>query len=296
MKPIVFAFPGCSSLAARVSEALGADLAGPGWRHFPDRESLITLHGDCADRDVVIMATLRDPDRLALPLLFAAKTARELGARSVGLVAPYLAYLRQDTRFHAGESVSSIHFAAFLSSTFDWLVTVDPHLHRHRALDDLFAIPAEAVSVMPAIATWLRTHIDDPVLVGPDAESTQWLEPLAVQMEAPLILLAKRRLGDRDVEISRPPAEQWSGRSPVIVDDIVSSGETMLQTVARLREAGARAPCCVAVHGLFTDDAALWLRTAGTAAVVTSNTIEHATNAIDATMPIVAAVRRLMEA
>lgn len=292
MTPIAYAFPGCSSLAARVCESLGAEPTELEWHRFPDGESLVTLHGDCANRDVVIIATLRDPDRLALPLLFASNTARELGARSVGLVAPYFAYLRQDARFRAGQSVSSVHFAAFVASTFDWLVTVDPHLHRHRTLQDLFAIPAEAVSAVPAIAAWLRTHVASPVLVGPDAESAQWLEPLAALADVPLMVLAKRRAGDRDVEISEPAAERYADRSPVIVDDILASGETMLQTVVRLREAGARPACCIAVHGVFASDAALWLRTAGAAAIVTTNTIEHASNAIDVAAPIAAAVRR----
>lgn len=292
MNPIACAFPGCSSLAARVTEALGAETAALEWHRFPDGESLVTLRGDCANRDVVLIATLRDPDRLALPLLFASKTARELGARSVGLVAPYFAYLRQDERFRAGQSASSIHFAAFISSAFDWLVTVDPHLHRYRTLQDLFAIPAEAVSAVPAIAAWLRAHVAKPVLVGPDAESAQWLEPLAALAGVPRILLAKRRTGDRDVEVSEPAAERCADRSPVIVDDILASGETMLQTVVRLRDAGARPPCCIAVHGLFAGDAALWLRTAGAAAVVTTNTVEHASNAIDVAAPIAAAVRR----
>jgi hypothetical protein len=82
------------------------------------------------DRDIVLVCTLNDPDSKTLALLFAARNAKELGARSVGLVAPYLGYMRQDRRFREGEAITSAHFAALVSSSFDWLVTVDPHLHR----------------------------------------------------------------------------------------------------------------------------------------------------------------------
>ena len=151
MTPILFAFPRVDQLAAHLCEQLGAQMGTLRWRHFPDGESLLALEGECRGRDVVIVGTLRDPDPLALPLLFAARTARELGARSVGLAAPYLAYMRQDARFHPGEALASAHFASFLSSTFDWLVTVDPHLHRRHDLGALFGIPVEHVTAIPPI-------------------------------------------------------------------------------------------------------------------------------------------------
>src|SRR3546814_2966154 len=83
---------------------------------------------------------------MALPLRFAARAAREFGARSVGLIAPYLGYMRQDTRFHPGEAVSTPLFAQFLEEAFDWLVTVDPHLHRVERLQSLYRIPTAHVS------------------------------------------------------------------------------------------------------------------------------------------------------
>jgi ribose-phosphate pyrophosphokinase len=84
-----------------------------------------------------------------LPLLFAADTARDLGARRIGLVAPYLAYMRQDIRFHAGEAVTSRTFAAILSRHLDWLVTVDPHLHRYHELSEIYRIPTQVVHAAP---------------------------------------------------------------------------------------------------------------------------------------------------
>ena len=88
-------------------------------------------------------------------LLFAADAARQLGARKVGLVAPYLCYMRQDRSFKPGEAVTSRSFAALLSRACDWLVTVDPHLHRYKSLSEIYAIPARALHAGPAIADWI---------------------------------------------------------------------------------------------------------------------------------------------
>lgn len=294
MTTCFFAFPSNESLGDRLAADLGAEVGSLQWRHFPDGESLLALNSDCRGRDIVLLCTFLDPDRLALPLLFAARTAREFGARSVGLVAPYLAYMRQDTRFHPGEAVSSVHFAAFLSSAVDWLVTIDPHLHRRADLSSLFTIPARHVSAMPLIAEWIRTEVSRPVLIGPDSESAQWVKQLADRIGAPTIVLEKQRRGDRDVEVSMPDQAVVEGHTPVLVDDIVSSGRTLIETLVHLRKLGLPPAVCVAVHGIFADSADQALLHAGAARVITTNTIAHATNAIDVAPVLEPTIRDLL--
>lgn len=120
---ILVPFPEMRPLAEDLAPALEAELLELDWHRFPDGESLISLPGNLDGADVALLATLRDPDRPALPLRFAAATAREMGARGVGLIAPYLGYMRQDRRFEAGQAVSAPLFAQFLGkvSTGWWL-------------------------------------------------------------------------------------------------------------------------------------------------------------------------------
>ena len=106
---------------------MGAQRAALQLHRFPDGESLVRLDADVTGRTVVIVASLAQPDAKALPLLFAADAARDLGATRVLLAAPYLAYLRQDRRFNTGEAITSRTFAALVSTVFDGIVTVDPH-------------------------------------------------------------------------------------------------------------------------------------------------------------------------
>lgn len=179
MRPVLAPFPEMLPMAEKLAPLIGADIAPIGWRHFPDAESLVTLNGDVAERDVAILCTLRDPDRHALPLHFAAATARDLGAATVGLIAPYLGYMRQDRRFAPGQAVSAPLFAGFIGDSCDWLVTADPHLHRNPSLDRLFSIPARRVVAAPLLAEWITRHVADPVLLGPDEESQQWVAEVA---------------------------------------------------------------------------------------------------------------------
>jgi ribose-phosphate pyrophosphokinase len=280
---VICAFPGNEAFAARLQAELGVAAFDLEWRRFPDGESYLRFRQDLKGRDVAIVCTLNDPDSKTLALLFAARTARELGASSVGLVAPYLGYMRQDRRFHDGEAVTSVHFAALLSQAFDWLVTVDPHLHRRGSLSEIYSIPNAVVAAAPPMARWIAANVSRPLIVGPDSESEQWAAEVAAACGAPHAVMRKTRLGDRRVEIEAPPLSQWKDRTPVLLDDIISSARTMALAAKKIQEAGLDAPVCVGVHGVFSPDALGALRDAGAARIVTTNTIAHETNAIDTT-------------
>ncbi len=280
MSRVLLCFPAQEALGRSLAPALRARVAKVAWRRFPDGESLVAIDENLRKADVAIVASLHHPDDIALPLRFAAETAREFGARSVGLIAPYLGYLRQDTRFHPGEAVSATLFARFLEDSFDWLLTVDPHLHRIPALGELFTIPVGNVAAAPAIAEWIRANAPDAVVIGPDSESRQWVEDVARRAAVPAQVLEKVRRGDRDVVVTLPDVARARGRTPVLVDDIVSTGHTLLATLAQLRALGLPPAICLATHAVFADGAHEQLLAAGAARVVSTDTIPHATNAI----------------
>ena len=278
---MICAFPGNEAFAARLCMELGAEALGLEWRRFPDGESYLRFAQDVGKRDLALVCSLNDPDTKALALLFAARTARDLGAAQIGLVAPYLGYMRQDRRFKDGEAVTSIYFAALISGAFDWLVTVDPHLHRRSSLAEIYSIPTATVAAAPALAQWVRENVAKPLIVGPDAESEQWAAEVAAACGAPHVVMSKMRLGDRRVEIESPPLSLWNDRTPVLIDDIISSARTMALAARRIAEQGLAAPLCIGVHGIFSPGALDALHQAGVAKVVTGNTVAHETNAID---------------
>lgn len=249
-------------------------------RCFPDGESYLRVHTPVAGRPCIVLADLSRPNDKYLPLVFLLETLRELGAATVGLVAPYLSYMRQDRRFIEGEAVTSRIFASDLSRHIDWLVTVDPHLHRYHSLDDIYGVPSRVVQGAPALAEWLKSR-ENLLLVGPDAESEQWVSGIAQYSGHPFVIGNKLRRGDRDVQVQLPALHTWQARTAVIIDDVISSGQTILQCIHAIRSQGIQPIHCVAVHGIFADGADRELLATGLDSLATTNTIVHDSNAID---------------
>ena len=293
MTALVLALPGSQSAAQAVSTHTTFPLGEVESRCFPDGETYLRIDADCAGASVVLVGSLDRPDPKLLPLVFLADAARAQGAARVGLVAPYLAYMRQDTQFRPGEAVTSRSFAALLSAQVDWLVTVDPHLHRYRALDEIYRVPARVVPAAPALAAWIAAHVVQPLVVGPDEESAQWVRDVAGRAGAPFVVMKKTRRSDRVVEITAPDVSAWRACTPVVVDDVVSSGQTMIETVKRLVEAGLAAPVCLAVHALFSREVEDALRAAGASGIVTTNTTAHPAGVIDIVPLLVPAIADL---
>jgi ribose-phosphate pyrophosphokinase len=287
VKPTVIAMPGNERLSRDLAAHLDLDQGVATVRHFPDGESYVRAETPVEGRHTFIVCTLDRPDGKLVPLLLLASAIREAGAMSVGLVAPYLAYMRQDTQFHPGETASARHVAGWLSRHLDWIVTVDPHLHRITDLSQIYTIPSRVVHAAEGMAGWVRANVKQPLLIGPDEESTQWVGDVASRADVPFLVLAKTRRGDRDVEVSIPEIERWRLHTPVLVDDIVSSAQTMIETVGHLRRAGLAAPVCIAVHAVFAQTAYEDLRAAGVAEIVSCDTIPHPSNRI-ALAPLIA--------
>ncbi len=278
---LLFVYPGNEALAASYIKVTGISVGKMKVHRFPDKESLVQIDTDIRGKDVLLMCSLDRPDSKTMSILFFSKTAKELGAKSVGLIAPYLGYMRQDARFKEGEAVTSNIYANILSQHFDRLVTVDPHLHRYNDMSEIYSIPTKVIHAAEAVGDWIKNNVMKPVLIGPDSESDQWARDIAGRIVAPYIILKKTRYGDRDVEISAPELKSYPDYTPVLVDDIISTAHTMASTVKLLIGAGAKKPVCVGIHAVFAEDAFNILNTSGASNIVTCNTIAHETNRID---------------
>jgi len=278
MTTIVFTAFDDVALADQLATRLGTQAGEIESRRFPDEETYLRFATPVAGCDVILVGSLDRPDPKLARLVFLADAARDLGARQVGLVAPYLGYLRQDTRFRPGEAVTAPSFARLLSSAFDWLVTVDPHLHRYASLEEIYAIPTVTLHAAPVMAQWIVRHIARPLLVGPDRESEQWVAEVARGADAPFVVFDKVRVGDTRVELRAPDLAPWRSRRPVLLDDVVSSGGTMIEALALLAQAGFEETACVAVHALFAGDAYERMVAAGAREIATADTVRHATN------------------
>ncbi|MBA4804230.1 MAG: ribose-phosphate pyrophosphokinase [Brevundimonas sp.] len=292
---VILPMPGNETFAANLAAAGGWRLGELETRRFPDGESYVRILSDVRGCGVEIVCTLARPDDAFLPLIFAADAARDLGATEVNLVAPYLAYMRQDRRFKPGEAITSRSFARLVSATFDRLTTIDPHLHRYRALSDLYDIDGQVLHAASVLADWIAAEVRDPLIIGPDEESEQWVSAVAARVGAPHVVLRKIRHGDRDVEIAVPDLSRFRARRPVLIDDIASSGRTLIEAARQLPAQGLARPVCAVVHGVFAADAYDQL-SAVAGRIVSTDSVPHPSNAIPLAPLVSAALARGGEA
>jgi ribose-phosphate pyrophosphokinase len=273
--------PSSSREAAALAARLGAPFHEIAVHAFPDGEIRVTVGP--ASATTIVYASLDRPNDKLIALMFAAEALRRGGARRLVLVAPYLCYMRQDAAFGAGEAISQQVIGPLLARCFDRVVTVDAHLHRTPNIASVFpGIQSDNLSAMPALSDALRKPGLDPatIVVGPDAESRPWVSDLAGRLGLSHTVATKTRRGDRSVAIEFQDQACISGHSALIVDDIVSSGGTIIACAKALNAAGAMAVDVVVTHALFPEAAHREMISAGVRSIRSTHSVPHFTNTI----------------
>jgi ribose-phosphate pyrophosphokinase len=248
---------------------------------FPDGESRVRLPSTLPE-EVIFCRSLDHPNDKLVEFLFAVRTARQMGVRHLTLVAPYLCYMPQDMAFHPGEVVSQQIIGGVLAELFDALVTVDPHLHRVSHLDEV--IPGCAVRVLSAaslMGNFIKNHskYSNILLIGPDQESAQWVEAIASSCGLRHAVATKQRNGDHAVEVTLPDLD-YRDQVVVVVDDVASTGCTLVETTRTLYARGAAWVEVLVTHALFTNESLQRLAHAGVRKVWSTDSITHTSNVV----------------
>ena len=278
---IIQSLPSSSRDAAQLAARLGIPFHEVAIHGFPDGEIRVTATP--ASPVTIIYASLDRPNEKLIALTLAAEALRRGGAKRLVLLAPYLCYMRQDTPFHEGEAISQKVIGAMLAGCVDRVITVDAHLHRTPDIRAVFpGIASDNLSAMPAIAGALRRNGLDSatIVVGPDAESEPWVSDLASRLRLSHVVAQKARRGDRSVEIRFPDRTAIAGRPALIVDDIVSSGGTMIACAKALASAGATTIDAVVTHALFPEELCREMTLSGIRSIRSTHSVPHSTNAI----------------
>ncbi|MEY4766633.1 MAG: hypothetical protein RI907_3306 [Pseudomonadota bacterium] len=274
--------------ALALAEACGVPARVVARHRFPDGEWKLTLpfapeHSETVPTQLVVFRSLHQPNEKLLEVLLVCGQARAWGVKRIVLVAPYLAYMRQDISFHPGEVVSQRVLGHLLAAHIDGLLTVDPHLHRVATLGEAVPVsPAVALSAAPALARHVGEALGPearPVLIGPDGESAPWVASAAATLGCDHGVCSKVRHGDRDVEVQLPTIDV-SGRAVVLIDDIASSGRTLAVATRLLLAQGAASVDVAITHALFESGAVELIRSAGVRHIWSSDAVAHDTNAV----------------
>ena len=289
---MLLAFDDEPALAGRLAAELNTPLHLVERHRFPDGETRLRLPPQLPPQ-VCVLRGLQDPNAKLTELLLAAAGARELGARRLVLVSPYLAYMRQDMAFNPGEVVSQRHLGALLAQAFDAVVTVDPHLHRVATLDEV--LPGRrgiAISAAPLLGTLVAREVPQALLVAPDEEAEQWVAVAARSQGLDFVVSHKERRGDHDVTVNLPEADV-RGRAAVVLDDVASTGRTLEDAARALLARGAASVDVAVTHGLFVGDAVARLRAAGVRHLWSTDCVPHASNAVSVAPLLATALRQL---
>lgn len=281
-----------SAVAAQdLAQTLGCAYAEIRIHHFPDGESRVSLP-TMLTNNIILYRSLDRPNDKLIELLLTTRTLRANGVKHITLVAPYLCYMRQDCAFESGDVISQQVVGGFIAQHIDKLITVDPHLHRVRELSQV--IPCQQTICLTATALirdYLDQHLADAILIGPDAESEQWVASIAGEGYR-FGIAHKQRHGDRDVDIQLPDLP-LQNRSLVLIDDVISTGQTLLKTVEALREHQPEKIVIIVTHALFADeDIDQTLYDNGVVDILSTDSIPHRSNQLALASLLAEAINR----
>lgn len=279
MTPVIYTFPSYQQQGKQLANSLNLPCFDIKVHHFPDKESLVTLPPQ-KNEHVIFCLSLDYPNNKLIELLLAAKTARQQGVTRLSLVAPYLCYMRQDKSFQSEEAISQQIIGQWLSELFDDLITVDPHLHRVTSLDTVIPDTNNIIlTAAPLLGEFVKSLKKDIILMGPDEESLQWVKQVSYVCNASYMVAKKIRYSDTHVSIQLPEIN-FKNQHVILVDDIISTGNTVAQTAAQLYAAGVSQVDVLVTHALFSKDAIDTLEKANIKNIWSSDSIPHKTNSI----------------
>ena len=257
---LILTFTDCEPFARQLATASNLACEVVDLHRFPDGESLVRLPDSLADH-VVFCRSLDQPNAKLVELMLAAVTARDLGAHEL----------------------SQCIIGRFLAQYFDTVITVDPHLHRINDLSQAIPLPrCFSLSAAAPIAAFISQQRLDPILVGPDEESEQWLKAIAARLSCPYCCARKQRSGDHEVAIELPTGD-YHARDIILIDDVASTGQTLITAAQVLRPCRPASINVMVTHALFADETIGRMRHAGISHIWSTNSITHPSNVVSLT-------------
>lgn len=257
--------------------------------NFPEEEKYVKILADSKDNDIILLSTLNNPNETLLPLILLGETLKDWKAKSVGLVCPYLPFMENNKTLDRLSGCTVRKLAKQISDNFDWIVTVDPYLHNHDGLEEIYPIPSQIVYSAPAITDWITINVKNPLLVRWSNENNLWIDDVARKEKLSCIEVV-----ETSYEVSVPDKKKWKNHTPIIVAEAISDEREIINIIKILKSSGMNSPICICIHGVFSNSAYKLLCGAGVESVVTSNTIPHVSNKIDISDLLSDAINKIM--
>ncbi len=284
------------TLAWKVAEELRAEYLDTEVKRFPDGETYVRFLGEAANEDVVVVQSLgHEPNHYLIELLLMLDALKDLNANRVIAVLPYFAYARQDERFKPGEAISVKTISRLIEAAgADYIFTIDSHRHRVVDQDDLTTIPLNDLTAMAELAKYMNNKhkLHKPAVIGPDAEAGAWAKTAANALSVDYDALEKKRYDAETVEI-KPRHLDLKGRDALIVDDIISTGNTIIKAIDVLKKNGAKDIYVACTHPLLVLNALVRIYQAGALDVVGTDTVQSSISHVSVAPVIANALKKI---
>lgn len=278
-------------LAAKVAWDLRENLSPIETRRFPDGERYIRIKGEVPKEVVVIQSTGYPQDENLMELFLLLKNLKSLGVERTRVVIPYFGYGRQERRFKSGEAVSAVIVAELLEAAgASEIYSINLH---EKNIKEFFNIPVHEISAMPMIANYINEHIEDPMIIGPDKGALGFAEEISGILKCDCDYLEKTRISPEKVEMKLKNLDV-KGRDVVIIDDIISTGGTIVSASRILNDLGANKVVVGCVHPILVEDALLKIFAAGVDDVFATDTLKSDVSTISVA-PLVAGYLKKFE-
>ncbi|AHV95084.1 ribose-phosphate diphosphokinase [Paenibacillus sabinae] len=272
-------FSGSSNpkLAANIAARLGVELGKIKLTRFKSGEIYVHYEESIRNSDVFLVQSLSHPiNELFVELLVMIDAAKRASARTVNIIVPYYGYARQERKSAPREPISAKMVADVLTTAgATRVLTLDLHA---AAIQGFFNIPVDHLTALDLISGYLKTkNLSDIVVVSPDAGRASMAEKLASRLDSPFAIMIKKRPAHNESVITHVIGDV-EGRTPVIIEDLIDTGTTIVNVVEGLKERGAKNSIVCATHGLFSGPAIVRLEHPGIDEVVVTDSIELPTD------------------
>ncbi len=256
MKEHMRIFSGSSSpeLATTIAERLGVTLGKIKLSQFKSGETYVHYEETIRNMDVFLVQSLSHPiNELFVELLVMIDAAKRASARTINIIVPYYGYARQERKSAPREPISAKMVADVLTTVgADRVITIDLHAS---AIQGFFNIPVDHLTALDLISGYLRSqNIEDAVVVSPDAGRAYMAEKLANRLDTPFAMMIKKRPAHNESVITHVIGDV-EGKTPIIIEDLIDTGTTIVNVVESLKERGAHDAIVCATHGLFSGEA-----------------------------------------
>jgi len=275
-------------LAAKIAKELECPLIPIETKRFPDGERYVRIKGKVGEEVTVVQSTGYPQDENLIELFLILKNLKSMGVKKIKAVIPYFGYGRQERRFKSGEAVSAVIIANLLEAAgADEIFCINLHEDNIR---EFFQIPVHNLSAMKPIAEYIRDNLNDPVIVAPDKGALGFAKEIAEILGCEYDHLEKTRLSPEVVE-TKPKNLDVKGKEAVIIDDIISTGGTIVNATKILKEHGATKVVVSCVHPVLVEDALLKLFAADIDDVIATDTLRSDVSLISVAQIVADAVK-----